>query len=610
MRKGFYIIGLLLLLASCTGDKEVRALLDRAEALMEAHPDSAYETLSSLPLKGGELKGSSERAFYLLLFANASYKLGKPMPSDTVFQEVVDYYDRHGNANERMLAYYLMGGIYLTRHEAPMALQWYLDATEQADTLSPDCNYWTLTKIYGQMAELYHSQLMPMEEIEANRKFSIYAEKAGNTYQAIRGIEKQLGAYQLMSDTAMILALTDSVHDLYLQADMPQAASSVFYAAIHIHLARHDYLKAKQLMDIFETQSGLFDTEGNIAKSREHYYQSKGIYYKGIGMLDSAEYYYRRLLPYGFELDGYKGLIGVFKQQGKSDSVIAATSNYELAYKDYVNNKRIEATQQTVSMYDYSRHERIAQAKGQEAKQTRYNLLIIIIGILIVTVLLSYLFYVLYTQSKLTFLNNEKQYQQEKNQLIMNNDSLLKENSSLSDDYTQLKAASEVLSHQTESQITMLNNQINQQQFEIYSYKSVIDNSVRQFSEMLPDEREQILLSGKIVMKFREFAIHTNSSSYKKITDDDWKELKDWIKTYLPNFFRFVSLLYKNNDFHLKVLLLTRLKFVNADIQRICDIDYTQQVNNIKCSINKKMFHENNAKNLYDNLRNRQPLIS
>ena len=156
----------------------------------------------------------------------------------------------------------------------------------------------------------------------------------------------------------------------------------------------------------------------------------------------------------------------------------------------------------------------------------------------------------------------------------------------------------------------MLNNQINQQQFEIYSYKSVIDNSVRQFSEMLPDEREQILLSGKIVMKFREFAIHTNSSSYKKITDDDWKELKDWIKTYLPNFFRFVSLLYKNNDFHLKVLLLTRLKFVNADIQRICDIDYTQQVNNIKCSINKKMFHENNAKNLYDNLRNRQPLIS
>jgi hypothetical protein len=49
MKQLAVIIGLLLLLvSSCTGDKEVRAVLDRAEALMEAHPDSAYEELQSL----------------------------------------------------------------------------------------------------------------------------------------------------------------------------------------------------------------------------------------------------------------------------------------------------------------------------------------------------------------------------------------------------------------------------------------------------------------------------------------------------------------------------------------------------------------------------------
>ena len=32
-------------IAFCTGDKEVRALLERAEALMESNPDSAYRTL-------------------------------------------------------------------------------------------------------------------------------------------------------------------------------------------------------------------------------------------------------------------------------------------------------------------------------------------------------------------------------------------------------------------------------------------------------------------------------------------------------------------------------------------------------------------------------------
>ena len=46
MRKGFYIVGvLLLLLAACTGDKEAREVLDRAEAVMESCPDSAYAEL-------------------------------------------------------------------------------------------------------------------------------------------------------------------------------------------------------------------------------------------------------------------------------------------------------------------------------------------------------------------------------------------------------------------------------------------------------------------------------------------------------------------------------------------------------------------------------------
>ncbi|MBR6894039.1 MAG: hypothetical protein IKN15_12560 [Bacteroidaceae bacterium] len=240
MRKGFYIVGvLLLLLAACTGDKEVRAVLDRAEAVMESCPDSAYAELQTLfdgnqesPSLGGVRGGPRT----ILLLADATNKLYKQMPSDTVFQEVVDYYDRHGNANERMKSYYLMGCIYRDRHEAPMALQWYLDAVEQADTLDADCDYLTLMRIYGQMADVYHSQVMPMEEISANKQYSRCAAKTDRTYDYIRGIELQLNAYHLLSDTAKILTLTDSVHDLYLQAGMPQAAASVYPTAINLYL--------------------------------------------------------------------------------------------------------------------------------------------------------------------------------------------------------------------------------------------------------------------------------------------------------------------------------------------------------------------------------------
>ena len=188
MKRLSFIIGLLLhimkrlaffnllvftfFIASCTGDKEVRALLERAEALMESHPDSAYAELlhSSSKIEEGDRSaveaydfmhlGGSERACYLLLLAEAENKLYMPLPSDTLFREVVDYYDRHGDANRQLKAYYLMGCIYRDRHEAPMALQWYLDAVEKADTLASDCDYLTLMKVYGQMADIYHSQLM------------------------------------------------------------------------------------------------------------------------------------------------------------------------------------------------------------------------------------------------------------------------------------------------------------------------------------------------------------------------------------------------------------------------------------------------------------------
>ena len=58
------------------------------------------------------------------------------------------YFDRHGTANERLKAHYLLGCVYRDQNEAPHALQCYQDAIEVADTLSPDCDYQTLLAVY------------------------------------------------------------------------------------------------------------------------------------------------------------------------------------------------------------------------------------------------------------------------------------------------------------------------------------------------------------------------------------------------------------------------------------------------------------------------------
>ena len=75
--------------------------------------------------------------------------------ADTVFTEawlprvdsLVSYFDRHGNANERMMAHYLQGRVYHDMGEAPASLQAYYDAIDCADTTKTDCDFKTMKGI-------------------------------------------------------------------------------------------------------------------------------------------------------------------------------------------------------------------------------------------------------------------------------------------------------------------------------------------------------------------------------------------------------------------------------------------------------------------------------
>ena len=68
--------------------------------------------------------------------------------ADTVFTErwlptvdsLVAYFNRHGSANERMMAHYVQGRVYHDMGEAPQALECYQRAAEQADTTGSDCD--------------------------------------------------------------------------------------------------------------------------------------------------------------------------------------------------------------------------------------------------------------------------------------------------------------------------------------------------------------------------------------------------------------------------------------------------------------------------------------
>ena len=594
MRKGFYIVGvLLLLLAACTGDKEAREVLDRAEAVMESCPDSAYAELQTLfdgdqdfPSLGGVRGGPRT----ILLLAEATNKLYKQMPSDTVFQEVVDYYDRHGNANQRMKAYYLMGCIYRDRHEAPMALQWYLDAVEQADTLDVDCDYLTLMRIYGQMADIYYSQLMPMEVIEANNQYSRCAAKINHTYEYICGIEQQLNAFNLLGDTAKILTLTDSVHDLYLQADMPQAAASVYPTAIYIYLAKKDYSKAKQLMDIFEQQSGLFDKEGNIEPHREGYYLSKGQYYQGINQFDSAVYYYRRVQQYGYFMMAYNGLFSVYWQQQNMDSVVKYSLLYRQSLKDNAKTQQQEAMVMVKAMYDYNRQQKIANEKAI-ALIRRTNLFIyIIIGVVLLVVLYS-----------MWYIRNRraaKEAMRKKEQLYA--DTLHSAKALLASKEKEL----EELTQRTlsmEERESILRQEIADAKTRI----KVLESSTP-MQELLPHNQEEEMLADPVVVRFHQSAYSVEKT--QRLTQDDWDELSQLIENRLPRLYASIANNERLTPEKKMIVFLVRLKFKNSEIMNLLGLPKPQMITNRITKLNQRLYGKKTAKDFYNNLKEMLPI--
>ena len=182
-----FLLLIIMLLASCAGNRKYDDLMHRADSIMNADDDSAKVAIRMLDGVKSQLSEftKKQRMRYELLRHKAMNKAYVSFTSDSIMKEVVDYYGHHGSANERMLANYVLGCVYRDLHEAPLALEKYNKATEFADTAANDCDYKTLSRIYYQMGILFDKQYLPYQELKAFDKAEKYAYLAKDTLKAI-----------------------------------------------------------------------------------------------------------------------------------------------------------------------------------------------------------------------------------------------------------------------------------------------------------------------------------------------------------------------------------------------------------------------------------------
>ena len=561
-----------LLFSACTSDKQTEALLERAQTVMESSPDSAYHLLDSIaPFMSNKSKDLRMR--HLLLSAQAQNKLYLPLPSDTLFQEVVDYYDSHGTHNQQLKAHYLLGCIYRDRGEAPLALQCYNDAVAKADTLSGDCDYTTLYKVYGQMANLFEIQVMPDEELEALKHYSEYAKKAGNTYEYIHGIGFMSAVYDLKGDTDMILSTERMAHDLYEKYGFEQDAITAYSRTMFIHMNRGDYKEARRLMLACEALPGLFDDQGNICAGREHYYFAKGLYYFGVGQFDSAEYEFKRLIPYGYTFDAYRGLIKVYEKQKNIPAALACMEKLEASFDTLVSNIHAQATRQALAMYDYNRHQRIAAQETKKSEERQH----IIYTLILCFILIAAIIFQLYTKAK-------AKKQIEIRQLRQRLANLSYRLTRTKEDLVMMESDLTMLKKQKEEELTALQQQL----------QDLRDN----YGQYL-DNYEGLVQSQPVVNLMKK--LETKTRKIQPLTEKEWREINIEFRRNMPQLHAFLFENHLLGKMELRVAILTRLEIRPDDMTLLLDVS-KQSISNARANANKKLFSDNSARSLSQNL--------
>lgn len=535
-----------MLLASCAGNRKYDDLMQRADSIMNVNDDSAKVAIRMLDGVKSQLSEftKKQRMRYELLRHKAMNKACITFTSDSVMKEVVDYYDNHGSANERMLANYVLGCVYRDMHEAPMALEYYNKATEQADTTAADCDYGTLYRVYSQMGFLFSKQYLLYQELNAFDKAEKYAYLAKDTFNAIVNYQNQGEVYDFLGKKDSVIAINLLAAKLFKKHGNDYAAAIAFGCNYNYYIEKKDSINAKKAFEAYNSTG--YEGNSNYEDAKAYVLCLKGTYYMFTGQLDSACYILQQSLKFCKSFSNKAATTKALAHYYAKVNQPSLAMKYALQSSEYNDSDLIEARktqlQQVQAMYDYGRNQEIARMAEQKAKRSTQMNYMIVFACVILFLFLSYIY--------------RKQLALKKKRIavskLLYEDSLLKLKR-LQDEKAKLVAENDNKLFQVimekENTIDKLKAEINDIQ-ERYSLSSI-------------SNVELSLMDSSICKKIKFIEVHPR----KKMSDEDWKELADTVEKTIPNFIP--RLKNKLNDKDYQICLLIRLGFSTSLIARL-----------------------------------------
>lgn len=569
------LLGLLCLVlglfGSCT-PRPYPSLLQTADSLASACPDSARSLLASLAEQMNEAPEAT-RMYYYLLCIKADDKAYISHTSDSLIQVVLHYYEKNNDRQHLPEAYYYAGRVYRDLGDAPQALDYFQQAAisikEQKSTDSR-----LKSMIYYQTGLIHLYQGIYDKALEAFKQSKENTEWAKDSIFLVFNLREIGRAYSALHQADSTLYYYEAAKQLTIQLHNNTLTSIVNQEISDIYL---------QLGYIDKAKSSLMSSLGTLKNYPAPYYSTLAYYYSKIGKNDSATYYYKQMLYTGnhyHKRTAYKGLSEIARKQG-NPSLALGYMDKSIIYADSIQqhiNK--EAVHKVNALYNYQlREKENIRLEKEVVRQIQHKNIILFILIILILGAITYSLFHRYKRiirqhqhRKLKHIQ-DAQYQKSDEFIKKNTErvKLLNQEAILASDPVQ-----QALLQAQKERLLCQNKQINAERNEQILAESALHQS-------------------EIYTKFH----HAILESYPKLNLADWETLRKEIDNCYKGFTARLLALYPFSKMELNICLLLKIGINITGIALLTNRSKSSIVSARK-SMYRKVFHKDGKPDQWD----------
>ena len=563
MSKLLYILVFMMLLASCTGDKEVMSLLERAEAYLPECPDSASMLLDSISSRPLRESGERVRSLYGLLRTMTDAMQGKGVTTDSLIRPAYEYYRELGESDEntRRLG---RSAFYLAQFEASR------DSTKRAEDLfreaircSEKVEDWrTCYMAYNHFAKSI---------TWSNTELAIELRKqAINIYNRCKDKpENLISILNFLSNDYIAAGFADSAfrcaedaYQIALNGQLENKISSSLRTLSNLYFATGNYQKALEL-----AKQGMHDLTD---QTRDASLFSLADCYLACDSIEPA-----KTVLSSIHSSNPKMQYAVCRKLSHI-ALIEHDTQLAMTYSDSLETATVSMftnIQQTKDAYYQALLQQEQESERQHIASLKQQM---IFGICLVAIfMVAVLAYVLFERYK-------KRQAIAKAQILDKAESLSNSLSDTRREYQLFKTDKEQYEKTLQQRIHELEAHNNSMKERIIEYK----------------EDDSELMNSDIVQFFLEKS--EGRFGEGKVKRSELSALENAFRKHLKYSYR----KYKQSnltDFQLQVAILTRLNFTTKEIAQIF-VTSQPSISKTKAKINNGLFGENTSESLYNNL--------